>query len=183
MATKTKGYQKPYTGLKVLDMSQGVAGPHCGFLLGQYGADVVKLEPPAGDWVRGLGKLVEGHTPMSAAYTAGKRGIAVDLKDERGRAIALALAARSDVVIESSRPGVADRLGIGFEAVKALNPKVIYVSVSGFGQTGPYRNRPLSDTAAQAFSGVMAANRAHDGSPTKMGLILCDVVMPDAAVA
>lgn len=170
------GYQKPYAGLKVLDMSQGVAGPHCGFLLGQYGADVVKLEPPGGDWVRALGKLVEGQTPMSAAYTAGKRGIAVDLKDERGKDIALELAARSDIVIESSRPGVADRLGIGFEAVKALNPKVIYVSVSGFGQTGPYRDRPLSDTAAQAFSGVMAANRAHDGSPTKMGLILCDVV-------
>lgn len=168
-------YSKPYAGLRVLDFSMGVAGPNCGFLLAQYGADVIKVEPPGGDWARALGKRTGDHTALSIPYCVGKRGICLNLKASRGLEIALSLAERADVFIESTRPGVSERLGIGFAAIKGRNPKVIYCSISGFGQAGPYRERPLSDTAAQAFSGLMSVNLGRDGSPTKLNTVAMDV--------
>lgn len=167
---------KPLAGIRVLDLGQGVAAPYCGLLLAQYGAHVVKVEPIAGDWMRGLGEARGDHTAYSITYNFGKHGIALDLKEPRGLEIVRRIAARSDVVLENFRPGVVDRLGIGFEDVKALNPKVLYASVSGFGQTGPYVKRPGSDTVLQAFSGLVSINKDMEGRPHKVGTTMVDAL-------
>jgi len=166
----------PYAGVRVLDLGQGVAAPHCGLLLAQHGADVVKVEPLDGDWARGLGAAHGDHSALSIPYNVGKRSIALDLKSPRGVEAALRLAARADVVLESFRSGVADRLGVGYEAVRACNPRVIYASVSGFGQSGPYRDRPCTDMVAQAYTGLMSVNRGSDGIPHRVGVIIIDAV-------
>src|SRR6266446_712679 len=126
-----------YAGLRVLDLGQGVAAPYCGMLLAMHGAEVIKLEPLAGDWSRGLGTRYGDHTAMSAHYNRGKRSLALDLKAAAARDIALALATRADIVIEGFRPGVAARLGLGYEALSARSKRLVYVSVSGFGREGP----------------------------------------------
>ena len=167
---------KPLAGLRVLDLGQGVAAPYCGLLLAQYGAEVVKVEPLNGDWMRGLGEARGDQTAYSITYNWGKRGIAVDMKDPRGLDVVRRIAARSDVVLENFRPGVVDRLGIGFEDVKALSPRVLYVSVSGFGQSGPYGKRPGSDTVLQAFSGLVAINKDMDGRPHRVGTTMVDAL-------
>ncbi|HTW50692.1 MAG TPA: CoA transferase [Stellaceae bacterium] len=165
-----------YRGLKVLDLGQGIAAPYCAMILAMHGADVVKLEPPAGDWSRGLGKRYGDQTAMSAHFNRGKRGIAIDLRAPAGRDVALALAKRGDIVIEGFRPGVAARLGLGYEAVRALNPRVIYVSVSGFGQEGPHLGLPCTDSVAQAFSGIAALNIGNDGAPHRVGAMIVDAL-------
>lgn len=169
-------YERPFAGLRVLDMSQGVAGPYCGMLLAQWGAEVVKLEPPEGDWARQLGTRHGDHSATELSHNRGKKGIVVDLKSPDGLAVARRLAARADVLIESSRPGVAARLGIGYDDVSRGNPDVIYLSVSGYGQTGPYADRPCTDTVGQAFSGLMSVNRGNDGEPHRVGLIIVDEI-------
>jgi crotonobetainyl-CoA:carnitine CoA-transferase CaiB-like acyl-CoA transferase len=169
-------YQQPYAGLRILDLSQGVAAPHAGMLFAQYGADVVKVEPTAGDWVRGLGAAHGDHSALSITYNVGKRSIALDLKSPEGVEVVLRLADRADLVLESFRPGVVDRLGVGYDVVSARNPSVIYASVSGFGQHGPYRDRPCTDTVAQAYTGFMSANEGTDGVPHKVGIIIMDAV-------
>lgn len=173
-AAPPSSYARPYSGLRVLDLSQGIAGPYCGLLLAQYGADVLKVEPAAGDWGRALGKRVGGHSAIDLSSNRGKRSIALDLKNAEGRALLARLAARCDVVIENFRPGVVDRLGVGYEAVRKLNPKVLYVSVSAFGQRGPARDLPGSDTVAQAFSGMMMVNRDGAGVPRSTGFLTAD---------
>jgi len=164
-----------YDGINVLDFTQGVAGPHATMLLALHGADVIKIEPPEGDWGRVLGELKGDHCAHSVAFNRGKRSIALDLKSADGRAVVTKLMARADVVIESFRPGVISRLGFGYEDAKKLNPKVIYCSVSGFGQTGPYSKRPTVDGLIQAFSGMMVMNRLPDGTPWRQGMIAVDV--------
>src|SRR5436305_15345096 len=109
--------ETPYTGLKVLDLGQGIAAPYCAMLLAMQGADIVKLEPPGGDWSRGLGTRYGDHTAMSAHYNRGKRSLALDLKAPAARDIAIELARRSDILVEGFRPGVAARLGLGYEAL------------------------------------------------------------------
>jgi crotonobetainyl-CoA:carnitine CoA-transferase CaiB-like acyl-CoA transferase len=165
-----------YTGLKVLDLGQGIAAPYCAMLLAMHGADVVKLEPPAGDWSRGLGKRYGDHTAMSAHFNRGKRGLALDLRAPAGQAVALDLAKRADIVIEGFRPGVAARLGLGYEALAAINPRLLYVSVSGFGQEGPHIALPCTDSVAQAFSGLAAINIGNDGAPHRVGAMIVDAL-------
>jgi len=172
-------YDRPFEGLTVLDASQGVAGPYCAMLLAQQGADVVKLEPPEGDWGRALGTRwgpAQDMTTLALSVNRGKRSLALDLRKPEGAAICRRLAAQADVFIESSRPGVAQRLGIGWEALRAENPRLLYVSVSGFGQQGPHIGRALTDTVAQAFSGVMSINPGNDGVPHKIGLYIVGLV-------
>jgi crotonobetainyl-CoA:carnitine CoA-transferase CaiB-like acyl-CoA transferase len=169
-------YDRPFQGLTVLDASQGIAGPYCAMLLAQQGADVIKLEPPEGDWGRGLGTKWGDLTAVSLSANRGKRSLALDLRKPEGAAVARRLAARADVFMESSRPGVAKRLGLGWETLRADNPRLIYVSVSGFGQQGPHAARPLTDTVAQAFSGVMSINPGNDGVPHKIGIYIVDLV-------
>ena len=166
----------PYEGLKVLDISQGVAGPHCGMLLARHGADVVKLEPLAGDWGRKIGKTHGDNCAYGMAFNRGKRGLALDLKNPEGKAIAFSLARVADVVIENNRPGVADRLGLGYDAVRRENPEVVYLSVTGFGQSGPNANLPATDSVMQAFSGLMTVNKDSAGLPQRIDILAIDVV-------
>ncbi len=165
-----------YAGLRVLDLGQGVAAPYCGMLLAMHGAEVSKLEPLAGDWSRGLGTRYGDHTAMSAHCNRGKRSLALDLKAAAARDIAVALATRADIVIESFRPGVAARLGLGYDELRARNPRLLYLSVSGFGQEGPYVALPCTDSIAQAFSGLMSVNLGNDGSPHRVGAIIIDTL-------
>jgi crotonobetainyl-CoA:carnitine CoA-transferase CaiB-like acyl-CoA transferase len=165
-----------YAGLRVLDLGQGVAAPYCAMLLAMHGAEVIKLEPLAGDWSRGLGTRYGNHTAMSAHYNRGKRSLALDLKAAVARDIAVSLATRADIVIESFRPGVAARLGLGYDELRARNPRLLYLSVSGFGQDGLYVARPCTDSVAQAFSGLMSVNLGNDGSPHRVGAIIVDTL-------
>lgn len=166
----------PYSGIRVVDMSQGVAGPYCAMLLAQNGADVIKIEPGGdGDWARILGQTYEDHTAFSIAANLGKRSIVMDLKHEASHEIVDKMVAEADVFIEGFRPGVTDRLGYSYERLKAINPKLVYVSVSGFGQKGPMRERPAMDPMLQAFTGFMAENKGADGLPHRTPVILFDM--------
>ncbi len=167
-------YERPFAGIRVVDMSQGVAGPGCGFLLAAHGAEVIKIEPPAGDWLRGLGARHGDHVAMSLAVNRGKRGIALDLRNPRGREAALRMIARADVVIQSARPGGAARLGLDYDSVRALNRRLLYVSVSSYGPAGLYADRSGTDTVLQAWSGLMAINLDDDGRPRRVGFVLVD---------
>jgi crotonobetainyl-CoA:carnitine CoA-transferase CaiB-like acyl-CoA transferase len=172
----TPTHEAPYRGLRVLDFGQGIASPYCAMLLGVYGANVIKVEPPEGDWSRYLGTTYGNHTTLSAVYNRGKRSLCLDLKHKDGIAIAHRLAREADVLIEGFRPGVAARLGLGYESLSRDNPGLIYLSVSGFGQSGPYSNRPGSDSVAQAFSGLVSINVGTDGTPHRVGTTISDVV-------
>jgi crotonobetainyl-CoA:carnitine CoA-transferase CaiB-like acyl-CoA transferase len=160
----------------VLDFGQGIASPYCAMLLGVYGADVIKVEPPEGDWSRYLGTTYGSHTTLSAVYNRGKRSLCLDMKHKDGIAIARRLAKESDVLIEGFRPGVAARLGLGYDELSRDNPGLIYLSVSGFGQSGPFAKRPGSDSVAQAFSGFVSINVGNDGVPHRAGTTISDVV-------
>ncbi|HEV8228180.1 MAG TPA: CaiB/BaiF CoA-transferase family protein [Methylomirabilota bacterium] len=151
-------------GIRVLDLSRVIAGPYCAAFLADLGADVIKVErPPLGDDLR----VLRGKNGMSASFAAinrNKRGIALDLQRPEGTKIAFELARRADVVVENFLPGGAAKLGLGYEAVSAVNASVVYVSVTGFGQTGPHSRRPGYNTIAQGMSGLMALT-GHPGDP------------------
>ena len=162
-------FKPAFDGLRVIDLTQGLAGPYCAMLMAQNGADVVKVEPPEGDWSRRLG--VPAGPDRSAAYVAsnrGKRAIAADLKSSEGMEIVRALTRGADVFMESNRAGVAERLGLGYEALRAENENLIYMSITGFGQSGPYADRPATDAILQAFSGLMTSNPDNDGAPKRI---------------
>lgn len=169
-------HEAPYRGLRVLDFGQGIASPYCAMLLGVYGADVIKVEPPEGDWSRFLGTTYGSHTTLSAVYNRGKRSLCLDMKHKDGIAIAKKLAKESDVMIEGFRPGVAARLGLGYEELSRDNAGLVYLSISGFGQSGPYSKRPGSDSVAQAYSGLVSVNTGNDGLPHRVGTTISDVV-------
>ena len=168
-------HEAPYRGLRVLDFGQGIASPYCAMLLGVYGAEIIKVEPPEGDWSRYLGTTYGSHTALSAVYNRGKRSLCLDLKQQAGIGIARRLARDCDVFIEGFRPGVAARLGIGYEDLARDNPGLIYLSVSGFGQDGPYAKRPGSDSVAQAFAGLVSVNVGNDKTPHRVGTTISDV--------
>jgi crotonobetainyl-CoA:carnitine CoA-transferase CaiB-like acyl-CoA transferase len=175
-STLSPTHDAPYRGLRVLDFGQGIASPYCAMLLAVYGADVIKVEPPEGDWSRFLGTTYGNHTTLSAVYNRGKRSLCLDLKHKDGIAIARRLARDADIVIEGFRPGVTERLGLGYAELSRDNPGLIYLSVSAFGQSGPYAKRPGSDSVAQAFSGLVSINRGDDGKPHRVGTTISDVV-------
>jgi crotonobetainyl-CoA:carnitine CoA-transferase CaiB-like acyl-CoA transferase len=166
----------PYAGLIVLDLSQGIAGPYCAALLAQQGADVIKVEPPGGDWIRNAGGGREGMTPLAIAGNLGKRSIAIDAQKPAGRDLILRMAARADVVIENNRPGVIERLGLGYGAVAASNPAVVYVSITGFGPDGPDAQKAGTDSILQSLTGMAHRNRDSDGTPRRMSLLIPDTV-------
>jgi len=167
-------YEAPYAGLRVLDVSQGFAGPYVGGMLSLYGASVTKVEPPEGDWIRGIGTAFGDQTALGVVANRGKRSIAINLKSDAGRDLVHRMAADADVFIESFRPGVAKRLGIGYPAVQAINRRILYLSVSGFGQQGPGAGRPATDMVIQANSGFMSVNKGMDGVPHKAGVLIAD---------
>jgi crotonobetainyl-CoA:carnitine CoA-transferase CaiB-like acyl-CoA transferase len=154
-----------------------MAGPFCGQVLADMGADVVKVEPPeGGDQSRhSLGFTMTGDdTAAFMAVNRNKRSVALDLKDDAQRQVFLQLVRTADVLVENYRPGVADRLGVGWEALEAVNPRLIYASVSGFGQTGPYAMRPGFDLIAQGLAGVMSVTGEPGGAPVKCGVPIAD---------
>ncbi|MFK7941599.1 MAG: CaiB/BaiF CoA transferase family protein, partial [Paracoccaceae bacterium] len=167
---------QPFAGRLVLDISQGIAGPYCGRLMAEHGARVIKIEPPAGDWIRKIGGGPSGQSVNFLYYNLGKESVVLDLKTPEAVATALRIAAQADVVIESGRPGVMDRLGLGFEHIRAIAPKVVYTSVSGFGQEGPRGHDPMTDTVAQAYSGMMSINHGLDGIPHKIETTIIDAI-------
>ncbi len=168
-------FEKPYDGLRVVDLSQGVAGPYCAMLLGRYGADVIKVEPLDGDWARLLAPIYGDNTAFSVAANIGKRSVALDLKSEAGCDIVERLIPEADVFLEGFRPGVIERLGISYERLSAINPALLYVSISGFGQDGPLREKPAMDPVLQAFTGFMSENKGQDGIPHRTPTILNDM--------
>ncbi|MBM3568515.1 MAG: CoA transferase, partial [Alphaproteobacteria bacterium] len=167
---------RPFAGLKVLDLSQGIAGPQAGMMLAQAGADVAKIEPPEGDWGRRIGKRFGEHCAVSLAMNRGKRSLAVDMKSAEGRALVRRLARSSDVLIEGFRPGVMARLGLDYPSLAKECPRLVYASVSGFGQEGPLSERPATDSVLQAFSGMYRANAADDGLPRRVTFFPIDMV-------
>ncbi|MBT4485965.1 MAG: CoA transferase, partial [Rhodospirillaceae bacterium] len=144
-------------------------------LLAQHGADVIKVEPHQGDWSRGLGTPNHDHTEYSFVANMGKRSLAIDLKSNEALGIIDALVAEADVFLEGFRPGVIDRLGFGHERMMELNPGLIYVSISGFGQVGPLRHKPAMDPVLQAFTGFMKDNAGHDGIPHRVNTVINDM--------
>jgi crotonobetainyl-CoA:carnitine CoA-transferase CaiB-like acyl-CoA transferase len=162
-------------GIRVLDLSRVIAGPYCAMLMADLGADVIKVERPGrGDDLRAF-RGTDGMSAVFAAVNRNKRSIAVDLQQPEGARVVLELARRADVVIENFLPGVADRLGLGYAAVRALNPAVVYASVTGFGQTGPYAQRPGYNLIAQGMSGIMAITGMPGHPPTRPGGSIADL--------
>ena len=170
-------YEAPFAGIKVVDLSQGIAAPYASMLLAQYGAEVIKVEVmDGGDWVRVSAPKPGGNTALSVMGNLGKHSISLDLKAPEGQAVLWRLLEGADVFMESFRAGVIGRLGFGYDAVAAKHPRILYLSMSGFGQTGPYAERPAMDPVLQAFSGFMAENPDTDGRPMNIGSIPVDMI-------
>ncbi|QCO57045.1 CoA transferase (plasmid) [Pseudorhodobacter turbinis] len=167
---------KPLQGIRVLDLTRVLAGPFCTALMADLGAEVIKIEPPQGDDYRHIGPFVDGHSALFALTNRGKSSVVLDLKADEGKAVARQLAATCDVVVENFRPGVAAKLGLGVEALRKDNPALIYCSISGFGQDGPYSDLPAYDIVVQAMSGLMEANGEEGGAPLKVGEALGDLM-------
>jgi crotonobetainyl-CoA:carnitine CoA-transferase CaiB-like acyl-CoA transferase len=169
----------PLEGVRVVDLSQVMAGPFCTMLLGDLGADVIKVEPPDGDLSRGMGgrrlQMTGKDKAPFLALNRNKRSVVLDLKEPEGRDRLTNLLREADVMVESFRPGVADRLGIGYAHVSAVNPRLVYASISGFGQSGPWADRPGFDLIAQAMSGVMSVTGSAEAEPVKCGVPISDL--------
>jgi crotonobetainyl-CoA:carnitine CoA-transferase CaiB-like acyl-CoA transferase len=169
-------YDAPFAGLKVIDLSQGIAGPYCAMLLAQHGAEVIKVEGIGeGDWARTLGTRYGSHSAYSIIGNLGKRSIAVDLKTEAGKRVLWRLLKGADVFLEGFRPGVIRRLGFDYDSVAVREPRLLYLSISGFGQTGPLAERPAMDPVLQAYTGLMIENRGEDGIPHRVPVIVVDM--------
>lgn len=163
-------------GVRVLDLSRVLAGPYCGAFLADLGADVVKVEAPNGDDARHLGPFKGAESVYFAELNHGKRSVVLNFKDPNDHERFMRLVEHADVVLENFRPAVTKRLGVDAESVHKTNPRIIYASISGFGQEGPFRNRPAYDLIVQAMSGIMAATGPEGGQPTRVGESLGDVV-------
>lgn len=166
----------PLTGVRVVDLTRVLSGPFCTALLADLGADVVKIESPEGDTVRGQGAMRDGFSTYFALFNRNKRSVRLDLRKPDGKQVLAALIARADVLVENFRPGVLARLGFGPERLKELRPSLVTCSINGFGSTGPYRDRPAFDFIAQAMSGFMAVNGGPDDPPLRSGVPISDLV-------
>jgi crotonobetainyl-CoA:carnitine CoA-transferase CaiB-like acyl-CoA transferase len=164
-------------GIRVIDLSLFLPGPYLTLMLADHGAEVLKVEPPGeGDPTRHLGPRDGGETVYFRNLNRGKKSVVVDLKNPQDRAALLGLCDAADVFVESFRPGVVDRLGVGYEALRARNPRIVYCSISAFGQRGAHRERPAHDLAVEALSGVLSITLGQDGRPAIPGLPLADLL-------
>ena len=168
---------KALDGLRVLDLTRALAGPYCTMMLGDYGADVVKIElPGTGDDTRHWAPpFIGDQSAYFLSINRNKRSMTLNLRHDRGKEIFMRMAKEADVVVENFTPGVVERLGIGYESVKAINSGVVYCSISGFGQTGPYRNKSAYDQTMQGLGGIMSLTGEPDRPPVKMGIALTDI--------
>lgn len=166
---------KPLAGLRVLDLTRVLAGPFATAILADLGAEIVKLEPPGGDDYRHIGPFRDGESALFSLTNRGKASVAVNLKSPEGQALARRIAATCDVVVENFRPGVAARLGLGADRLRAAHPALVVCSISGFGQSGPAADLPAYDIVVQAMSGWMDATGEEGGAPLKVGEALGDI--------
>ena len=166
---------KPLAGIRIIELANFIAGPFAGTLLADMGADVVKVEPPAGDMARATPPIRNGESVSFAALNRNKRSLVLDLKQPQAIEILIKLAAKSDVFLEAYRPGALDKLGLGSADVKAVNPRIVYTSVSGFGQTGPDRRRAGVNLIIEAFSGALSVTGEPGMMPMRPGLQTADV--------
>jgi crotonobetainyl-CoA:carnitine CoA-transferase CaiB-like acyl-CoA transferase len=164
-------------GLKVIDLSQFLPGPVLTLMLADQGADVLKVEPPSGDPARAMAPFENGQSVWFRNVNRGKRSVTLDLKSEAGKAALLALCDDADVFVESFRPGVISRLGFGYEALKARNPRLVYCSISAFGQSGSHAGHPAHDMAVQALTGFLSVNDGPDGTPVVPGVPAADMAV------
>jgi glutaryl-CoA transferase len=163
-------------GLRVLDMSRVLAGPFCCMMLGDHGADVIKVEPPNGDETRTWGPpFVDGESTYYLGINRNKRSIALDLSASAGQEVASRLASTADVLVENFKAGTMERFNLGYAHLREVNPRLVYVSISGFGRTGPYADVAGYDGALQAFGGFMSINGEADGEPLKAGIAVADL--------
>jgi crotonobetainyl-CoA:carnitine CoA-transferase CaiB-like acyl-CoA transferase len=162
--------------LTVVDLSSHLSGPYCAMLLADHGADVIKIEKPnGGDDARAMPPFMGGESAPFMTWNRNKRSVVIDLKSEAGKVQLLGLIDGADVLIENFRPGTLDRLGLGWETLRVRNPRLIYAAISGFGQTGPYRERGGFDLITQGMSGLMSVTGPKDGPPHRMPIALSDV--------
>jgi crotonobetainyl-CoA:carnitine CoA-transferase CaiB-like acyl-CoA transferase len=174
---------QPLQGIRVLDLSRVLAGPYCTMVLGDLGADVIKVEPPEGDETRAWGPpFAEGESAYYLCVNRNKRGIVINLKSDEGKKILRDLAAESDVLVENFRPGTLEKFGLDFETLHQLNPKLIYCSITGFGQTGSMRDKPGYDFMIQASGGLMSITGEPEGEPMKTGVAVVDLFAGQNAV-
>jgi crotonobetainyl-CoA:carnitine CoA-transferase CaiB-like acyl-CoA transferase len=166
----------PLAGIRIIDLSQIVSGPMAATMLADQGAEVIKVESPGGDPVRTLGPAKGDLSAMFIAVNRGKQGLSIDLKSEGGRAILERLIAGADVIIDNFRPGTMDRLGFGYERCRALNPRIIYAAITGFGTEGPYTNIRVYDPVIQAVSGLAATQVDGEGRPSLVRTLIADKV-------
>jgi crotonobetainyl-CoA:carnitine CoA-transferase CaiB-like acyl-CoA transferase len=162
-------------GIRVLDQTQVMAGPFCSMLLADMGADVIKIEPPGGEHTRREREIAPGVSAAFLAVNRNKRALTLDLKQPAGVEVLTRLVPTADILVENYRPGVAARLGIDYDTLAAINPRLIYCSISGFGQTGPYARRGGFDLIAQGMSGIMSATGSDGGAPVKVGVPVTDL--------
>ena len=181
--TRDAGKTLPLSGFRVLDLTRFLSGPYCTMVLAELGADVIKIEQPhTGDDSRRLAPKIDGESYPFAMPNRSKRSVSLDLKTEQGLAVFRRMAAEADLVIENFRPGVAKRLGIGYDDLKAVREDILYCSISGFGQTGPYRDRPGFDIMAQGMVGFLRMTGEPGGRPAKVGIAINDIAAGATAI-
>lgn len=166
----------PLAGFTVVDLTRVLAGPYCTMMLADLGARVIKIEnPEGGDDSRHVGPFVDGESAYFASVNRNKESIALDLKSPRDREVLAAMIAGADVLVENFRAGVMEKLGFTWQALHAANPRLVYASISGFGQTGPYRDRPAYDMVVQAMGGLMSVTGQTGGDPVRVGVSIGDL--------
>lgn len=176
MSDDTNHRQGPLAKYRVLEIGSTVAGPFCGRMLADFGAEVIKVEPSEGDPVRTMGKSVGGHSLYAASIFRNKRLVSIDLHREEGRALIRDLAARSDVLIENFKPGTLEKWGLGWEDLSKINPRLVMVRISGFGQDGPYASRPGYGVVCEAVSGLRYLTGDPDRAPSRVGVSMTDYI-------
>jgi len=168
--------QYPLEGLRVLDLSRVLAGPYCTMMLGDLGAEIIKIEAPGvGDDARAFGPFVGEESAYFMSLNRNKKSLTLNLKNEAGKEIFKQLVRQADVVVENYRPGTMEKLGLGYDLLAALNPRLIYAAISGFGNTGPYRQKAAYDVVVQGMGGIMSITGFPDGLPTRVGASIGDI--------
>lgn len=167
---------RPLDGIKIVDLTRAVSGPFCTMALSDMGADIVKIEPPEGDESRTWGPHVNGESAFYMSINRGKKSMALNLKEKQAQDIVKKLVEDADVIIENYRPGVMDRLNLGYEVIKEINPKIIYASISGFGQTGPFKGKPAYDMIVQSMGGIVSITGTEAGEPVRVGPSISDLL-------
>lgn len=173
----TQPVKQPLEGIRVVDLTRVLSGPFCTMLLGDMGAEIIKIEPPEkGDIVRQQGEMRNGLSWYFASFNRNKKSVELDLYDEGDKALLAELIRTADVLVENFRPGVLERMGLGKDRLKRLNPRLVTCSINGYGSTGPYADRPAFDFIAQAMSGFMSINGRADQEPLRSGQPITDLV-------